>query len=48
MMARYKDYNFDQMKMIPVSFNRQILPSNFEYSHSYLIDLPVDALQRYA
>ena len=38
MMARYKDYDYDQMKMIPVSFDRQILPGSFEYSLSYLID----------
>lgn len=37
-MGRYKDYNYDQMKMIPVSFDRQILPGSFEYSLSYLID----------
>ncbi|WP_260293570.1 IS1182 family transposase [Sedimenticola hydrogenitrophicus] len=42
MMARYKDYNFDQMKMIPVSFDRQILPGSFEYSLSYLIDHELD------
>jgi transposase len=37
-MARYKDYDYDQMKMIPVAFDRQILPGSFEYSLSYLID----------
>ncbi len=37
-MARYKDYNYDQMKMIPVSYEQQILPGSFEYSLSYLID----------
>lgn len=37
-MARYKDDNRDQMKMIPVAFDRQILPGSFEYSLSYLID----------
>ncbi len=37
-MARYKDYNYDQMKMIPVSYQQQILPGSFEYSLSYLID----------
>jgi transposase/C4-type Zn-finger protein len=42
MMARYKDYNFDQMKMIPVSFDRQILPGSFEYSLTYLIDHELD------
>ncbi len=37
-MARYKDYNYDQMKMIPVSYQQQMLPGSFEYSLSYLID----------
>lgn len=41
-MARYKDYSYDQMKMIPVSFERQILPGSFEYSLSYLIDHELD------
>lgn len=41
-MARYKDYNYDQMKMIPVAFDRQILPGSFEYSLSYLIDHELD------
>ena len=41
-MARYKDYNLDQMKMIPVSFEQQILPGSFEYSLSYLIDHELD------
>lgn len=42
MMARYKDYDYGQMKMIPVSFERQILPGSFEYSLSYLIDDELD------
>jgi len=42
MMARYKDYNYDQMKMIPVAFEHQILPGSFEYSLSYLIDHELD------
>jgi transposase len=41
-MARYKDTNYDQMKMIPVSFESQILPGSFEYSLSYLIDNELD------
>lgn len=41
-MGRYKDYNYDQMKMIPVSFDRQILPGSFEYSLAYLIDHELD------
>jgi hypothetical protein len=41
-MARYKDYNYDQMKMIPVSYEKQILPGSFEHSLSWLIDEEVD------
>ena len=41
-MARYKEYDYDQMKMIPVSFDRQILPGSFEYSLAYLIDNELD------
>jgi transposase len=41
-MARYKDYNYDQTKMLPISFDRQILPGSFEYSLSYLIDTELD------
>jgi transposase len=41
-MARYKDYNFDQMKMIPVAFDRQILPGSFEYSLAWLVDNELD------
>ena len=41
-MARYKEYDYDQMKMIPVAFDRQILPGSFEYSLSYLIDHELD------
>lgn len=41
-MARYKECDYDQMKMIPISFDRQILPGSFEYSLSYLIDHELD------
>ncbi len=41
-MARYKETDVDQKKMIPVAFDRQILPGSFEYSLSYLIDHELD------
>ena len=41
-MARYKDYNYDQSKLIPISFSRQILPGSFEYTLSHLIDHEID------
>ena len=37
-MARYKQYNYDQQKLLPISFSRQILPGTFEYTLSYIID----------
>jgi transposase len=41
-MARYKDYNYEQGKMIPISFREQILPGTFEYTLSHLIDHELD------
>jgi len=41
-MARYKDVHYDQNKLIPVSFQKQILPGTFEYTLSYLIDHELD------
>lgn len=42
MMARFKDYSYDQTKMIPISFDRQILPGTFEHSLTYLIENELD------
>ena len=41
-MARYKHYDYGQMKMLPVSFERQILPGTFEYTLNQLIDDEID------
>lgn len=41
-MARYKAYNYAQMKMVAVSYDRQILPGTFEYTLNELIDHGVD------
>lgn len=41
-MACYKDYDYRQTKMIPLSFERQILPGNFEYTLSYRVDHELD------
>ena len=41
-MPRFKDYNYDQIKMIPIAFDRQILPGSFEYSLVYLIEHELD------
>ena len=41
-MARYKDYSYEQTKLIPLSFHHQILPGTFEYTLNYLIDNEVE------
>jgi transposase len=41
-MARFKDYDYRQTKLLPVSFDRQILPGTFEHSLSYLVDQELD------
>ena len=41
-MAKYKKYSYDQDRLLPIRFDRQILPGTFEYSLSYLIDNEVD------
>lgn len=41
-MARYKHYDYGQTKLLPVSFERQILPGTFEHTLSYLIDNKID------
>lgn len=41
-MGRYKHYDYAQMKMLPISFDRQILPGTFEYTLNYLIDEKID------
>jgi transposase len=41
-MARYKHYDYRQTKMLPVSYEQQILPGTFEHTLSYLIDEKID------
>jgi transposase len=41
-MARYKHYDYGQMKMLPVSFERQILAGTFEHTLNRLIDEDFD------
>src|SRR5687768_12696516 len=41
-MARYRDYSYEQAKLIPISFQQQILPGTFEYTLNYLIDQEFD------
>lgn len=37
-MARYKQYSYEQTELIPVCFDRQIVPGSFEYALSYIVD----------
>ena len=41
-MARYKDYDYNQDKLLPVNFSEQILPRSFEYTLNYLVDNELD------
>ena len=41
-MARYKHYDYGQMKMLPVSFAAQILPGTFEHTLNRLVDEEFD------
>jgi transposase len=41
-MARYKRFDYDQAKLLPISFNKQIHPGTFEFTLNYLIDNQVD------
>ena len=41
-MARFKPYDYHQTKLVPVSFERQILPGTFEAALSRLIDEEID------
>lgn len=41
-MPRYKDYDYRQTKLLPVSFERQILPGTFEHSLTHLIEHELD------
>ena len=41
-MGRFKHYDYGQMKMLPVSFEQQILPGTFEYTLNHLIDHEID------
>jgi len=41
-MARYKEYSYEQTKLIPIAFSQQILPGTFEYTLNYLIDNEFD------
>lgn len=41
-MARYKHYDYRQLKLVPVSFEEQILPGSFEHTLCHLVDHELD------
>jgi len=41
-MPKFIDYDYDQMKMLAVSYDKQILPGTFESSLLYLIGQKLD------
>ena len=41
-MPRFKAYDYDQDKFIPIRFSKQIVPGTFEYTLNYLIDHVID------
>ena len=41
-MARYKHYDYGQTKLLPVSFEQQILPGTFEYTLNRVIEERID------
>jgi hypothetical protein len=42
-MPRFKHYDYNQTKMLPISFDRQILPGSFEYTLDYLVEHELSA-----
>jgi transposase len=41
-VARYKDYDQDQTRLLPVSLTQQIQPGTIEYTINYLVDHQID------
>ena len=41
-MARFKEYDYRQAKIIAIYFEKEILPGMFEYGLHYLIDNEID------
>lgn len=41
-MGHYKHYDYAQTKMLPVSYERQILPGSFEHTLNCLVDEKID------
>jgi len=45
-MAKYKNYNYSQKILIPVSLEEQILPETLEFAIHTLIETGMDLFQR--
>jgi hypothetical protein len=41
-MARYRNYDPEQTRMIAASSGRQLLPGTFQHALNYLIDKEID------
>jgi len=41
-MARYKEYSYDQGKLIPITFREQIIPGSFEFALNDIVDNVLD------
>jgi Transposase and inactivated derivatives len=41
-MARYKEYSYDQGKLVPISFHKQIIPGSFEFALNDIVDNVLD------
>ena len=41
-MARFKEYDYNQDKFLPINFSQQILPGSFEYTLTYLVEHELD------
>ncbi len=41
-MARFKKYDYTQDRLLPIRFDRQVLPGTFEFALSHIIDTDLD------
>lgn len=41
-MAKYKHYSYDQTVLIPIDYQKQLIPGTFEHTLNYLVDQRMD------
>lgn len=41
-MAKYKHYSYDQTVLIPIDYQKQLIPGTFEHTLNYLVDNKID------